>query len=480
MSRDRLLCCGILRNLVLVVGLSSGLCWTVPAGTRAESPDPALAIYSRACARCHGSDGQGVTGTYDEPLAGMRSIDELARVIDNTMPEDHPEECVGDEAQQVAEYIYNEFYSPVARQRKGLDPVLQVELMRLTVPQYRNAIADLVGYFTPSPAETRQLLSEREPRRRRRDGGPPSAASEDDETSGEIAPGLRGSYYRSKGMSKADELAFERIDSRMEFDFKEAAPAEEMPEDQFAIVWVGAFTAHTTGEYQFRITTPNGARLYLNNDPTRGLRKLRDDSSAAGQSALIDAWVSSQKLREESARVYLLGGRQYPLRFEFFKYQEPTASVKLEWKPPRGTWAVLDQRDLTTADVRRTFVIDTPFPADDRSRGYERGSSVSHEWQVAAANAAVLTADEVVNRLDLLTGVEADANENAQADEAVRRMHLQDFVVQFARVAFRQPLTADQEHRLRELPFAVRESPEIAVRRASSGSCARRNSSTLT
>jgi hypothetical protein len=275
-------------------------------------------------------------------------------------------------------------------------------------------------------------------------------------------------------MSKADELAFERVDTRMEFDFGEVAPAEGMPVDQFAIIWDGALTARETGEYQFRITTPNGARLYLNHDPARGLRKLRDDSAAAGQSALIDAWVSSKKLREASARVELLGGRVYPLRLEFFKYMEPTASIKFEWKPPRGTWSVLDQHALTTADASRTFVVSTPFPADDRSLGYERGSSVSHEWQVAAADAAVLAADEVVNRLPLLSGDpgeardegDAQGTEEAAAADAARQQRLQDFVVRFAEVAFRHPLPPDQAARLRELPFAGETSPEAAVRRA--------------
>jgi hypothetical protein len=468
------------RYLVLWIGVASGWSWGLPLHSRAEPADPGQAVYAKICASCHGPDGQGVAGTHEVPLAGLRSVEELARLIERTMPEGEPESCVGDDARRVADYIYREFYSPAARQRKGLDPELQVELMRWTVPQYRNAVADVIGYFTPSPQEVRRLLTEREPPRRRRNDEPPRPESENAaEQLAETQPGLRGSYYRSKGMSKADELAFERVDTRMEFDFAEAAPAEGMPVEQFAIVWDGALTARETGEYQFRITTPNGARLYLNLDPARGLRKLRDDSAAAGQSALIDAWVSSKKLREASARVELLGGRVYPLRLEFFKYMEPTASIKFEWKPPRGTWSVIDQHALTTASASRTFVVTTPFPADDRSLGYERGSSMSHEWQVAAADAAVLAADEVVSRLPLLSGDpgetraedEAQAAEEAAAEEAAaaaaaRRQQLQDFVVRFAEVAFRHPLPPDQAARLRDVPFAGETLPEAAVRRA--------------
>jgi hypothetical protein len=474
----------------------TGLSWFfLHFAAQAGATDAARAVYTEKCARCHGADGQGVPGKHETALAGPRSVDELARLIERTMPEDNPGGCVGDEARLVARYIYDEFYSPAARQRKGLDPPLEVELMRLTVPQYRNAVADIIGYFTPTPAEARRRLPEEEPRRRRRRNAEPAAAPAEPPAAGPTdatsvgQPGMRGLYYFSKGMSKANDLAVERVDTRLEFDFQGGGPAEGMPPDQFAIVWEGSLRADETGEYLLRVTTPNGARVYLNLDPTRGLRKLRDDSAAAGQSALIDAWVSSGKLREESARVYLVGGRRYPLRMEFFKYQEPTASIKLEWKPPHGAWSVLDHQSVTTAEVGRSFVVETPFPADDRSQGYERGRSVSHEWQVAATNAAILAADEVAKRLPLLvpfqgtssdppTGTEASNSDTAEVDSsetsgesdedraARRRSQLQDFVVQFARVAFRRPLTVDEEVRVREVTFTDEADPELAVRRA--------------
>ena len=110
------------------------------------------------------------------------------------------------------------------------------------------------------------------------------------------------------------------------------------------------------------------------------LRKVDDNPD---QAALIDGWVSSGEMREHTARVFLLGGRHYPIRLEFFKYKEDVSSIKLEWKPPHGVWEVVDDRHLVTAKTRRTFVVTTSFPADDRSLGYERGSSTSPEWQAA-------------------------------------------------------------------------------------------------
>ncbi|MCA9150251.1 MAG: DUF1592 domain-containing protein, partial [Planctomycetales bacterium] len=387
------------------------------------------------------------SGAYESALAGQRSVGELTRLIERTMPQEHPEECTGDEAQAVAAYIYDEFYSLAARQRKGLDPPLHVELMRLTVPQYLNSVADLLAHFTPEV--TRQ-------RRGNKDASP--------DTDGQQEPGLHATYYRSKGMSKADQLSFERTDTRLEFDFHEAAPAEDIPVDQFAIVWTGAIDAAETGEYQFRITTPNGARLYLNNDPGEGRGKLRDDSSVAGQAALIDAWVSSRKLRTESARAFLLGGRRYPLRVEFFKYQEPTASIKVEWKPPHGTWTVLNSQVLTSANVGRTFVVETPFPADDRSLGYERGSAISNEWLTAVTSAAVATAEEVVNRIDLLSrGLKRQSDDGKDMSEADARA---SFVREFASVAFRRELTDQEANVIKERFFVETESPEAGLRQA--------------
>jgi len=375
-----------------LLGLSiMALATMLPArsqGAENQPNHPGMVIFQKLCAECHGAHGEGVAGKYDEPLYGTRALDSLARLIERTMPEGNPALCVGAEARQVAEYIYSEFYSIEARQKKGLVIEPRITLARLTVPQFRNAVADLLGRFTPDPA-----ASEKKP-------GPGSA----EPVLSRVEPGLHAEYFQSKGMSKADSLQLERVDRRVAFDFGEGSPAQNITADQFTVVWQGALVPRDTGQYEFRLRTENGARLYVNLDATERIKKLRDDSSAIGQSALIDAWVSSGEMRERTARIFLLGGRSYPIRVEFFKYKEKTASITLQWKPPHGSWSLLDDRHLTTAAPGRTFVLDTPFPADDRSLGYERGNSVTRSWQAAVMNAAAATAAEVVNRLPLLAG----------------------------------------------------------------------------
>ncbi|MBI2479673.1 MAG: c-type cytochrome, partial [Planctomycetia bacterium] len=101
-------------------------------------------LYEQHCAACHGAKGEGVAEKQTEPLIGDRSLLDLTAVIVETMPEDDPERVVGDDANSVATYIYDSFYSPVA-QARNKPPC--VELSRLTVRQYQNALADLIGGF---------------------------------------------------------------------------------------------------------------------------------------------------------------------------------------------------------------------------------------------------------------------------------------------------------------------------------------------
>ena len=340
---------GHLKRLVSAILAVLGLSSLVQADDALKKRGEA--VYVKQCAECHGKTGEGVVGEYEEPLYGSRDIASLARLVERTMPEQDAKLCVGEDAQAVAAYMYDAFYSAEARIRLGRGTAARVELARLSVPQYRNAVADVLGRFgTKAPVEF--------------------------ETGG-----LKGFYFPSKGMNKKVGEPKERVDAKLDFDFGEGGPMEGIGAEQFSIVWEGSFMAHETGMYEFRVRTPNGARLYVNADIRAGDRNYRDDSGAKGKSALIDAWVSSgAEIREETAKVFLIGGRLYPVRLDYFKYKEKRGSVRLDWKPPHGAWQVMSGEDLVPAHSPRTFVVTAPFPADDRSLGYERGTSISKEW----------------------------------------------------------------------------------------------------
>ena len=110
----------------------------------AKAGHPGAAIYQKECASCHGKKGEGVAGKHDEPLIGRRNVPALAKYIAKTMPEDKEGTIVGKDADDVAAYIFDAFYSPAAQLRNS--PVRE-DLSRLTVEQHQNSVADLIGRF---------------------------------------------------------------------------------------------------------------------------------------------------------------------------------------------------------------------------------------------------------------------------------------------------------------------------------------------
>ena len=420
------------------------------APLRADDADRAAGaeIYKNLCADCHGDKGQGVATKHDEPLYGERSVASLSKLIDRTMPEDEPEKCSAEDSRKVALYIYDAFYSPMARAK--LNPPKR-DFVRLTNRQFRESVADLIGNFgnLPAPGEGR---------------------------------GLPGRYYDSDGMNKKSKKRLERLDRAIDFNFDEVSPtddpyvsqepgeteiaranaqvdaAEKMKADQFSIEWQGSLIAPETGVYEFRIKTRNGVRLYLNSDLADGDGNRRDDSDAKRVNATIDGWVTTgPDIREETASVFLLGGRAYPLNLDYFKYKEKLGFVRFEWKPPHGVWELLAAPYLSPAAAARTAVVATNFPPDDSSVGYERGTSVSKDWHEATTKAALEVADQVVERLRRLVGGKADAPDRVEK--------LKEFVATFAERAFRRPLDDGQRQLYVEHPF-VDVAPDVAVKRA--------------
>ena len=376
-------------------------------------------IYAKHCAECHGENGEGVADEFEDPLHGTRSLPSLTRYIDRNMPEEDPDLLDAEESRRVADYIMGAFYSAEARVRN--EPPQKMAFARMTNRQYWESVADLIGSF------------------------------------GKITPpgqgrGLKGRYFESEGMNKNAKFGFEREDGKIDFDFGENSPGEGIGVEQFSIAWEGSLLAPVTGWYEFRVTTPNGARLYLNGD-----HEVVDP--AKPQLAVIDAWVSSgNDVREVAGRIFLLGGRAYPLRLDYFKYQERLGKMRLDWKQPRGEWEVLAAPYLSPEWAAHVAVTSTAFPPDDASEGYERGTGVSKAWHEATTTAAIEVANQVVARLPQVSG--------AREDDPARAVKLKEFVAEFASRAFRRPLDDGLRGRFVDAVFASGIAPEQAVKRA--------------
>ena len=342
-------------------------------------------IYHARCASCHGVHGEGVSDKYADPLVGDKSIGELTQIIEETMPEDQPGTCAGDEAAAVAQFIFDAFYSPDAQKRRLPQ---HVEYSRLTVTQYQNAIADLVGSFYPSASSS--------PER-----------------------GLAARYTDNNDKVE-DRITVDRIDPTIDFDFGEASPIpEKLSPKNFALIWSGSLYAPETGNYDFRIETHNGVRLWLN-DP---------------EEPAIDEIVVSNDVEGWGTTAYLLQGRRYFFKVMLTKKElDKTTAIRVKWKHPFGAEEVIPPRYFSPTEVPKVAIVETPFPPDARIAGYERGTDVSPEWAAATSQAAIETAEIVSTDLDQFVG----------GTEEDRKDAVQIFCAEFVHRAFRRPLSDDE------------------------------------
>ena len=109
--------------------------------------DPAaggLRTYKDQCARCHGKAGEG-SEDYPRSLAGDRSVNQLAKLIAKTMPEDDP--GLRHQATTPRPSPRISMTPSVPKTARERNRAKRVELTRPTVRQYRNVVADLIGSF---------------------------------------------------------------------------------------------------------------------------------------------------------------------------------------------------------------------------------------------------------------------------------------------------------------------------------------------
>lgn len=405
----------ISKKLVFGVGLTLVLTGLGLAQTKQGKPTKpdrgnkaaptGASVFAAQCAPCHGARGEGGAG-YPKPLTGTQTTAELASFLTKTMPPGAKHIGASD-AKLVAAFLQDAFYSPLAQERNR---PARVSLSRLTARQFKVAVADLIGSFRPEPKSS-------------------------------VERGLRAEYFKAKRFQN-NERVLERTDPQVAFDFGTMGPTTEQFEPhQFSIRWQGSVVAPDTGEYELIVKTDHAARLWINDN----------------NKPLIDASIKSGKDTEFRAPIYLLGGRAYPVRLEFSKstvgvddtekkknVPPPPAFVTLAWKRPKLADEPIPSRCLAPASAPESLVLNTPFPPEDRSMGYERSSAVSKAWDEAVTSAALETAEYVTRQ--------------RWGDDRA-------FAKTFVERAFRRPLTEAEVERYVNRHFAEGRDRETALKR---------------
>lgn len=366
-------------------------------------------IYQAMCTKCHGVNGEGVNEFYSEKLVGDRSIRELADVIDKTMPEADPALCKGEDALDVAAYIHHQFYSEMAQLRNAPP---RAELARLTGNQFSISVIDLLQSFHWQPVP---WSDER---------------------------GLKMTVFDHE-WHKQESKVLERVDTKLVYDWNDAKPVpDKMNSDKWSISWRGTLLAPESGIYEFYLSTESKTKLHVNNN----------------QTPLIDASVlSGSSDTGYTGRIFLHAGRIYPIQVLLHRSNEKTTALTLEWKSPTSKRGPIPARFLSPTDARESITIETVFPPEDSSVGFERGRDISKEWDEAVTSAAFEVANKISDNPHLwIPGVDKDKD----APEKIR-----EFCYQFVERAFRRPLTDSDKQRYVDRHFKEGEATRISLKK---------------
>ncbi len=371
--------------------------------------DPILlkgeAIFATQCASCHGKQGEGVKAQHESPLIGDMTEGELAKVIHDTMPKDAPEKCEGKDAEAVAAYIHEAFYSESAQIR--IRPP-RVGLARLTGAQLRQSLADL--YAT--------IDGVIEPRNDR---------------------GAQGTYFDA-GNWKNDKKKLERIDSTINFDFGREPPVDGLRAEEFYIYWEGNVKVDESGKYE--IVVESTCSFVMD------FRKIGVP--------FIDNHVQSGDKTEFRQSIYLTAGRVYPFKIDYIqrkrKTELPPAKISLRWVKPHGIEEVIPKRNIVSYTGPAVFSLQANLPPDDRSYGFDRGIAVSRQWDDSVTAAALefgeAAAEELWPRY----------REKHKKDSDENRGRLKAFLGELVSAAFRRPL--DDEIKQRYIEVHLSSTPD--------------------
>ncbi len=347
-------------------------------------------IYRSTCADCHGSHGEGDASAYEKPLVGDLSIGQLADIVSETMPEGEPEVCVAEDAQAVATYMHQAFYSEAAQVRNRPP---RIGLARLTADQLRQSLSDLYAQFEGLPKP-------------------------------DLPTGLKAEYFDGKRRSN-EARKMERVDPELNFDFGRESPVEGVNADEFLIYWHGGIRVEETGRYEIIVRSTCSFVCNFG----------RYDRE------FINNHVQSGDKIEFRRTIQLTAGRVYPFDLQLVqrnrKTEIPPARVSLSWVPPGGVEQIIPARHLVSERVPAAYALQAELPPDDRSYGFERGIAINRQWDESTTAAALEFAQVAEDELW------PNYRRRFRGDKEEPRAALRSFLTRIVETAFRAPLSED-------------------------------------
>ncbi|MFN0204798.1 MAG: PA14 domain-containing protein [Planctomycetota bacterium] len=118
-----------------------------------------------------------------------------------------------------------------------------------------------------------------------------------DRPPGKLALGLLGEYYQKTNFGK---LIHSRIDSEIDFEWNNSAPAPKVPRDQFSVRWTGYFKCPKNAKYTFFVIANDGVRIEFD-----GKR-------------IVDRWVNMGRENGYETVDHDLVAGWHPIKIEYF------------------------------------------------------------------------------------------------------------------------------------------------------------------
>ncbi|MCY3007789.1 MAG: DUF1588 domain-containing protein [Planctomycetota bacterium] len=361
----------------------------------AQDFEQGKAIWAAQCDSCHGTAGQGVAEHFANPLTGDLSIKELAEVIHTTMPEGAAKSLSEQQANAVAQFVHHEFYSPYAQLRNSPP---KIAFSRLTADQYRRSVSELMAICN---GKAQAWTPER---------------------------GLQRLITQGEWNKDRKEVE-KKVDGKLVWEWAENKPLPEVDHEKWQIRWSGTLLAPTSGRYEFLLDSTINTKLFVNDERT----------------PLIDASVVSYEKSTNSASITLVAGNVYRLVLDASKNKEPKTRLSLQWKPPSGVLEAIPETLLSPTWAPQVLLVETPFPPDDASVGYERGTSISRDWFEALIASAIEVGNQISN--DPKRWMPKEANDPTNLE------HVKKWCALWVSASLRRPLSPEDTLRFVDAHF---------------------------